>query len=299
MRIHHRRQAVRNHQRGFALGSAGQLVLDGTLRLAVQRRSGFIKNQHGRVFEQGARNRHALLFATRELQAALAHLGGIALGRGRNKAMNARSPGHGLNLRLGGAGAAIGNVVGHGVVEQHRVLRHDANRFAHTGLRDRADVLPGNGNLAALHVIKPVQQSRQRAFAGTRSAHHGHGFACGNLKTHALQNGAFGVVGKLHILKTHRGLALQLQGLGARGVGHLALFVHEGEHAREVGHALLDFAVERAQKVQRNVQLNHEGVDHDKVPQRQLTRHHALRGTPQHGHQGRGNNELLAAIEQA
>ena len=61
---------------------------------------------------------------------------------------------------------------------------------------------------------------------------------------------------------------------------------------------MLDLPVQRAQEVQRNVELNHEGVDHDEVAQRQLTRHHALRGAPQHGDQGRSNDELLPAIEQ-
>ncbi|KAF1053159.1 MAG: hypothetical protein GAK34_01080 [Delftia tsuruhatensis] len=90
-----------------------------------------------------------------------------------------------------------------------------------------------------------------------------------------------------------------LQRLGAGRVGHLAFLVHEGEHALQVGQALLDLAVDHAQKAQWNVELDHEGIDHDQVAQRQAAIHHALRGPPEDGDQGRGDDQLLPAVEQA
>ena len=290
---------MRDHQRGLALGGTGQLLLDGTLGVAVQGRSGLIKDQDGRVLQQGACNRHALLFAARQLQATLAHLGGIALRGGLDEVVDARGPGGGLHLGLRGAGAAIGDVVGHRVVEQHRVLRHDADGAAHAVLGDLADVLAGDGDAARLHVIEAVQQPRQGALARARSPHHSHRAPGGHGEAHALQDGPCRVVGKLHVVKAQLGLALQLQGHRARCIGHLAGLVHQHEHARQVRQALLDLAVQRAQEVQRDVQLDHEGVDHDEVAQRHLAGHHALRGAPQHGHQGRGDDELLPAVEQA
>src|SRR5260221_2106868 len=44
-------------------------------RSAVQRAGGLVQQQDGRVLEHDARNRHALALATRQLDAALAHLG--------------------------------------------------------------------------------------------------------------------------------------------------------------------------------------------------------------------------------
>jgi hypothetical protein len=76
VRIHHGGQAVRNHQRGLALRGALQLGLDGALVGRVQRRGGLVEDQDRRVLQQGAGNGHALLFAARELEAALAHHGG-------------------------------------------------------------------------------------------------------------------------------------------------------------------------------------------------------------------------------
>ena len=78
--------------------------------------------------------------------------------------MNARGLRGRLDLGLSGTRAAITNVVGHRVVEQHRVLRHDADRLAHAGLGDLPNVLPRQGDAALLHVVKTEHQARQGGF---------------------------------------------------------------------------------------------------------------------------------------
>src|SRR6218665_3571673 len=172
-----------------------------------------------------------------------------------------------LALLLRGARAAVGDVVGHGVVEQHAVLGHDADGLAQARLRDAADILPGDGDAALPDVIKAKQQARQRGLARTRWADHGHGLARRNLEADALQYRAArlqatavavavavaGFVGELHILEAHRGRIQPAQRRGASGIGHLALLVHQPEHLVQVGQALLDLAVDHAEKVQRDV----------------------------------------------
>ena len=79
----------------------------------------------------------------------------------------------------------------------------------------------------------------------------------------------------------------------------LARHVDQGEHLVQIGQALLDLAIQHAQKVQRNVQLDHEGVDHHQVTDRQPPLGHPLRRPPQHGHQRNRNDQLLPAVEQA
>ena len=100
MGIYHGRQAVGNDQRGFVLGCAGQLSLNGTLIGRVQCRCGLIENQDGRIFEQRSRNGHALLFTARELQTALTHGGGIALGCRGDEIVNACRFGRRFNFFL-------------------------------------------------------------------------------------------------------------------------------------------------------------------------------------------------------
>ena len=90
--------------------------------------------------------------------------------------------------------------------------------------------------------------------------------------------------------------AIQIGGVGH--IGHFALTVHQHKHFVQISQALFDFAVQHTQEIQRDVKLNHEGVDHDQVAQGHAPFHHALRGAPQHGHQSRCNDELLACVEQ-
>ena len=69
-----------------------QLGLDRALVGRVQRRGRLVEDQDRRVLQQRARDRHALLLAARELEAALAHRGLVALGRGGDEVVDARRP---------------------------------------------------------------------------------------------------------------------------------------------------------------------------------------------------------------
>ena len=293
-------------QGGFVVRGALQLGLDGAFVGAVQGAGGFVKNQNRRVFQQGAGNGHALLLAAREFEAALAHHGGVALWRSADEAVNARRLRCFFHLRTAGTGAAIGDVVFHRVVKQHGVLRHDANGLAHAGLGDGFDVLPGYADVALLHVVKAVEQPCQGGLARARGADHSHGFASGDFKADVVQNlpAAAGVarlrniVRKAHVFKAHGGLVQASEGQCTRCIRHFALFFHEHKHFVQIGQALLDLAVQHTQKIERDVELNHEGVDHHQVAQRHAAIDHALRGTPEHGHQAGGDDELLAGVEQ-
>jgi hypothetical protein len=106
--------------------------------LACPARGGLVEDQDRRVLQQRARDGHALLLATTELQASLAHHGVVALGRAGDEVVDVRGTRRRFHLGARGAGSAVGDVVFHRVVEQHGVLRHDADGRAQAGLRDRA-----------------------------------------------------------------------------------------------------------------------------------------------------------------
>jgi hypothetical protein len=127
VRVDHGGQAVRDDQRGLVLRGALQFRLDGALVGAVQGRRGLVEDQDRRVLQQRAGDGHALLLAAGQLEAALAHHGLVALGRGLDEGVDARGARGFFHLGAAGAGAAVGDVVFHRVVEQHRVLRHDAD----------------------------------------------------------------------------------------------------------------------------------------------------------------------------
>ena len=112
-----------------------QLGLDRALVGRVERRGRLVEDHDRRVLQQRARDRDALLLAARELQPALADDRVVALRRRGDEAVDVRRARRAFDLGAAGAGAAVGDVVFDGVVEEHGVLRHDADRLAQALLR--------------------------------------------------------------------------------------------------------------------------------------------------------------------
>ena len=70
-----------------------------------------------------------------------------------------RQPSRALDLFLTRTGFTVTNVVAQRIVEQHGVLRHDADCRTQAGLLQAADILAVNRDSAAADVIKTKQQS--------------------------------------------------------------------------------------------------------------------------------------------
>src|SRR5581483_7800453 len=67
-----RRQPMRDDERRPPGSQLAEAILDHLLALAVEARGGFVEDEDARVCENGARDRHALPLAARQLDAALA-----------------------------------------------------------------------------------------------------------------------------------------------------------------------------------------------------------------------------------
>ena len=73
--------------------------------------------------------------------------------------------------------AAILDVVKNRVVEQHGVLRHDADGGAQRHLPQGAQVVAVDFDATGIDIVKTKQQTRQRGLARTAMAHHSHRLA--------------------------------------------------------------------------------------------------------------------------
>lgn len=248
------------------------------------------------VLEDGAGDGDALLLAAGELQAALADLRLVAVGQRFDKVMDLRRAGGFDHLFAACIGAPVGDVVIDAVVEEHRVLRNDADSGAHAGLRDIAQVLSVDLDGAGLHVIETEQQARQRRLAGTAPPHHRRGRAGRNREIDIEQNLAIGLVAEVDMREAHFA-RMHRQRRGVWLVGHFAVGLQQIEHAVHVGHRLLQLTVDHAQEVERNVDLQHQRVDEHKVAQRHVPRRHTLRGAIQNQDERRGDDELLAEVQ--
>src|SRR5205814_6330708 len=100
----------------------------------------------------------------------------------------------GFDLRLGGAVAAVADVVPDRVVEQHRVLRDDADRGAKAPLADGRYFLPIDQDPPRRWVVKAVEQAGDGRLARARRADDGAARSRRNVDVQALKDLASRVV---------------------------------------------------------------------------------------------------------
>ena len=124
------RQAMGDHHGGAAAAHLFQRALDLLLGAGVERAGRLVEQQDVRVLQDGAGDRHPLLLAARQLQAALADRRLVAQRQRHDEVVDARQPRRLLDLLAGAVGPAVADVVEDRVVEQHGVLRHHADRRA-------------------------------------------------------------------------------------------------------------------------------------------------------------------------
>src|SRR5262249_47773664 len=118
----------------------------------------FVEDEDLWRFQDHPGDRDALLLAAGELEAALADDRPIAVRQSDDEVVNAGEPGSLLDLHARRVRAAISDVVIDRVVEQHRVLRHDADRAPEALLRDIANILAVDLDRARSDVVKTEEQ---------------------------------------------------------------------------------------------------------------------------------------------
>ncbi len=232
--------------------------------MGVERRGRFVEDQDRRRLQERAGNGHALLFAPRQLQPAFADLGLVTLGQGRDEAGNLGAVGRILDLFLRGAEAAIADIIGNGVVEQHGVLGDHADDLAQARLGHRTNILAVDFDRAALDVVEAEQQARDGRLAGARGTDDGYRLAGRDVEGNPLEDGAVGIVGKDDILERD-GAVDNGEVAGVGGVEDFLRLVQQLEHGLHVDEARRNFAIQRADEVQRDRQLDHDLVDHHEM----------------------------------
>lgn len=134
-----------------------QSLLDLLLRLRVDRTRCLIQKHNRRPLQNGPGNRHALQFATRELDAALSDLGlvtysavsltpifpssnsgPLTVSESQNLLVDASSLASLVHFLIRGREFRISDVVHDGVVKENRSLWHDSNLGAKTANKSAA-----------------------------------------------------------------------------------------------------------------------------------------------------------------
>ena len=193
-------EAVGDDDGGAPLHDALESLLNGTLRLSVEGRSGFVEDQYRGTPEHGTGDGEALALTSREVEPSVANGGVVALGQGLDKLVGMSHPCGFAYLVEGIAVGAKGDVVGHSVVEEDAVLRHKAELPAQAIDIEVTDRMPVDGDTARRTVIEAGQQIDQRALAGTRGPHNSNRLPLVYRKVDMLQH-LVGLVAETDIFK--------------------------------------------------------------------------------------------------
>ena len=154
-----------NNQRGTVFLQLIQRRLNGTLRLGIQRRGGFIKDQDRAVTQQRAGNSNTLALAAGQHHAILAddgiqtiiHLVDEIHGVGHARGL--------FNLLAAVLfGTGIGDIVGDGIVEQMHVLRNQRHLVAQRAQLVLAQVVAIQQDLPLVDIVEAGDQAGNGRF---------------------------------------------------------------------------------------------------------------------------------------
>ena len=142
-------------QAGMIAGNFPERCQDRALGLAVQRGGGLVKHHDGRAFENGAGYGHPLLFTAGQFQAAFTHYGIPARGQGADEIVQVSQPYRLLDFTVLRLGITVTHILENAVVEQHGILRNNADGPAQGGLAQLSNILAVDQNAACTGVVEP------------------------------------------------------------------------------------------------------------------------------------------------
>ena len=318
------RKPVRDHEHRAPARQAGERRLHRALALVVQRARRLVEDDDRRVLEEHARDGDALFLPARQARAVLADRRVVAHRQRAHELVDVGLLGRGDDLVERGVGAAVGDVLADGAVEQVHVLLHQADAAPQARAGHVAHVDAVDAHRPRAHVVEARDERAGRRLAAARGAHERHGRAGLDAQRQVVDDVGCAVVAEAHVVEVDGARAdLQVRGAGlvldvGLGVEDLAealearrgLLKHLGEvderldgrrqdadvegEDRQVGH------VERAGRHQVAAEHDDDGVE--QARQRRARRHEVPHGVigvglrPQVGLVGGGEAGALVVL---
>src|SRR6267142_2711675 len=235
----HRRQPVRDHDRGASLDEPLHRLLDQGLRFGIEARRRLVEDQDRRVGKKRARQRDALPLAARQLDAAFADQRAVALRQSQDELMRVGKTRGLLDRRHAGARPAVGDVLGQRAVKQDRILLHDRDLAAQRMLRRLSDILTVDQDSSAADVVKPLHQLDEGGLAGAGAADQPDAFAGADVhRQPVIQRDAMAAVEECHVLE-HDASAVDADRQRVSGVGNADRLIMDRNKFLHVVHRTL------------------------------------------------------------
>ena len=266
MGVAHRRQPVGDHDGGAVGRHLGQGALDGGLGLVVDRRGGLVEDQDGGVAQDGPGDGEPLALATRQLLAPLAHQGLVAQRQRLDELGGLGQLCGASHLLIGGLGAAVGEVLAHGAVEQEHVLGHQPGGAPQRGEGEVRDGLAVQRDAAGRRFVQPQQQLDHGGLARSGGPDDGVGLTGGHVDGDVSQHVGVvggGPVGERHVVEADRAPDRLGQVVGAGQDAGLGAQQPEDPTARRHGPlVLVEGLAERGERPEQPLGHVHEHREH-------------------------------------
>ena len=162
-----------------------QTALELGFALVIQVAAGLIKQQHGRVIDQGTSHGNGLALTTRQRLTALAHQHVIALGVIGHKFIHPGNAGGAQHIRLTSERSPHQQVLLQAAVEQHGVLRYMTNGTTQIHRVNLACIYAINQHSTFRGLIQAQHQLFQRCLARANAANNANALAGLHCKAHA------------------------------------------------------------------------------------------------------------------
>ncbi|KAH0442305.1 P-loop containing nucleoside triphosphate hydrolase protein, partial [Aureobasidium melanogenum] len=299
VRVHHGGKPMRDHDRRAALCEACQFGLDRAFGARVERRRRLVENDNARVFQNGASNRDALTLTPRQAHATFADAGVVMIRQPLDELVQLCGTRGAHDIRTRGGGPPVRNVVGNRLVEQHGVLRHDADGFAQALLRHLAQILAVDPDGATVGLIEPEQELHNGRLARPAAADHGQRLARIGMEIDIAQDRPRRVVAKVHVLEVDLADAhdQRLRGGFVDVLAHSPARRENREHALDVDHRVISLAKDEAERIQGHADLNQVRINQNQIPDTHGAAHHTLRREQHDRRNAERNHRALSNMQ--
>ena len=221
-------QPVRHHERGAALHQFANDRHDSLLRRGVEGGRRFVEQKDRRILEEGPRNTDALALADTEVPAPLANLAGKPVRHAGDEIVGLRTLRRLDDFIFRGFRTAVGDILPHRRREEESVLQDHADIATQRFLGHILQVAVIDQDIPARRIVKPGNQTEERALTGSGPADNGHALTMHHAQIHVVKNLPVFVVAKID--RTHGDIALHRPDRRRiRCVAHIILAVENVE----------------------------------------------------------------------
>ena len=259
----------------------------------IDRGGRVVEHQHAGVGEDRPGDGDALALTAGQREAAFAEHRVVRVGQSHDEVVRAGESGGTLDLLGRGLGIGERDVGGHAVVEQQRVLEHDADGMPDVVQRELPDVDAVDRDAAVSDVVEPHEQTGDRRLARPGGPDDRHRLPGLELEVEPPQDRHGRVVAEVDVVEADRADPISTGTVAARqidrvlGIDDVGMDLQHFVDALESDRRALTPGDRHAEHPQRAHEQGDVEVELDELAEREVAVDHLHAAEAEHGDRGR------------